>query len=305
MKNHIKTSLKYIRRSPFQAIAAIFSLGLTFFVATFLAVLTYASNQALIYFETRPQIIVFLKNDADSDKISNLQNKLGSDSRTKDVKFVSKEKALEIYKGATSDNPLLTELVSPSTLPASIEFSLKDLSEADKIIQEVKNEDIVDSIGFTASIGSQSNLPDVITRLKNISRYIKLGGIIFTGVLGLTSFMVLIIIISMRISARKPEVETLSLIGARPGFIRFPILLEAVSYGIIGSILGWIVAIIVILYLTPSTLSFFGVIPVLPRNPEAFFGLLGIILAGELAVALLVTTIAGMAATSKALAAKK
>lgn len=107
MNIHTKTALDSIKRSPFQAVSAIFVLSLTFFVATIVSILLYSSNQTLLYFETRPQIISFLKNDATNEDITTLKNKLGMDQRLKDIKYVTKEEALEIYKKATEDNPLL------------------------------------------------------------------------------------------------------------------------------------------------------------------------------------------------------
>src|SRR3989304_6279950 len=112
MKNiYFKVALDYIKRSPFQAISAIVVLGLTFFVATMLSV---------------------------------FQNKFTGHSRVKDVKYVSKEEALEIYKEATVDNPLLAQLVLPSIFPASLEFSVSDLSFAEKVIEEPKEGGMVD-----------------------------------------------------------------------------------------------------------------------------------------------------------------
>ena len=85
MNIHTKTAIGAIKRSPFQAISAIFVLALTFFVATTVSVLVYASNKSLSYFETRPQVIAFLKDDATPDGISAMQNKLSVDTRIKDV----------------------------------------------------------------------------------------------------------------------------------------------------------------------------------------------------------------------------
>src|SRR3989339_1994777 len=184
MSIHTKTAVDSIKRSPFQAISAIFVLGLTFFVATMVAILVFATDKTLTYFETRPQIISFLKDEATPELISVLQNKLSSDARIKNVKYVSKEEALEIYKTATSDNPLLAELVSPSIFPASLEFSVTDLKLAEKIIEEVRSEAIVDQVGFTANLGGEKSLGDVVTRLKTISYYLRLGGSVFVGVLG-------------------------------------------------------------------------------------------------------------------------
>ncbi|OGM04831.1 hypothetical protein A2715_04365 [Candidatus Woesebacteria bacterium RIFCSPHIGHO2_01_FULL_39_32] len=271
-----------MRRAPFQALSAIFVLSITFFVITVLSALVYASGETLKYFETRPQVIAFLKDTATTEQISQLQTRLQQDSRINDVSFITKEEALEIYKEATADNPLLSELVSPSIFPASLEFSLTDLAFAEDVIQEVKQEEIVDQIGFTASLGGENTLSDVVSRLRTITFYIRLGGGAFAFLLASTSFLVLIVIIGMRMTTRRGEIEILDLIGATPGFIRSPIILEAIMYALTGVFVGWLLAFLLVLYSTPTIVGYFGEIPVLPRDTLQLFTLFGIMLGGEL-----------------------
>ncbi len=300
----LKTSASYIRRSPFQAIAAIFVLALTFFVSTLLAVLVYSSSKLISYFEERPQVIAFLKDESTPETVSALQRKLDNDPRVKNVHYITKEQALDIYKSATSDNPLLAELVSPTIFPASLEFSVVDLSQANGIIEEVKSEAIVDSVGFTASIGGKEAVGDVVERLKTIAFYIRAGGLVLVGALSLTSFLVLTVVIGMRMVTRKGEVETLTLIGAKPGFIRAPIVLEANGYAIMGVLTGWVLATILILYATPSILNYFGEITVLPKGSLNFFGFLGAILLGELIIGMVLSTLGSTVAISRAMKQK-
>ena len=301
MSIHTKTAIEAIKRSPFQAISAIFVLSLTFFVATMVAILVYSSGKALSYFETRPQIISFLKDDATPEAVTSLENKLSGDMRIKDLKYVSKEEALEIYKKATSDNPLLAELVSPSIFPASLEFSVTDLKLAETIISEVKSEAIVEQVGFTANIGGEKSLSDVVSRLKTASLYLRLGGIVFVSVLAITSFLVLLVIISMRMTTRKGEVEILSFIGATPSFVRSPIILEAVIYSLVGVLTGWTFAIIFWLYASPSIIGYFGQIPVIPKDPLTFFLLFFIILAIELVAGLTISLVGSLIAVGRSL----
>jgi len=296
---HFRTALDYIRRSPFQALAAIFVLALTFFVATLLSVLVYSSGKALSHFETRPQVIAFLKDDVTAEEISSFQSTLNRDSRVKDVAYVSKEEALEIYKDATADNPLLSELVSPSIFPASLEFSLTDLNFAEEVINEVKKISIVDQVGFTASLGGESTLGDVVTRLRTITWYVRIGGVVFVGLLATTSLLVLLVIISMRVTTRRGEMKILSLIGATKKFIRSPIILEALIYAFVGVFLGWVLALILVLYATPSIVNYFGEIPVLPRDTVQLLILMGIILAGEIVVGVLLALFGSSLAVSR------
>lgn len=289
-----------MRRAPFQALAAISVLILTFFVATLISVLVYASNQILIDFETRPQIIAFLKRDADPEKYEELKNRLSGNDRLRDVKLVTKEEAVEIYKSATKDNPLLAELVSPSIFPASIEFSVKDLKFAEGAIDEIRKEEVVETVSFTASLGGESTLGEVLTRLRGISTYIRLAGLSAIVILAATSFLVLMVVVGMRIQTRRNEIETLSLIGATKGFIRTPIILEAINYALIGSAIGWLVGSVVVLYATPTIISYFGSTPVLPRDSAQFFALLGVILLGELLVGFIIALTGSLVAVTRA-----
>jgi cell division transport system permease protein len=299
--SHIKTSFTYIRRAPFQAFAAISVLSITFFVATLMVVLVYATQQVLNYFETRPQVIAFLKDDASEGQINELKTKLEGDSRIKDVVYVSKEDALEIYKRATSDNPLLGELVSPSIFPASLEFSVANLDYTEGVISEMKDEGVVDSVSFTANVGGESSLADVINRLREITYYLRIGGIVIVSVLAATSVLVLMVVIGMRITIKRKEIESLSLIGASGWFIRAPIVLEAVNYAIFGAVFGWLMAAVLLMYATPSIVNYFGDIAVIPRDNLTFFALLGIILGVELLVAVIIALLGSMVAVTRAL----
>lgn len=282
MSIYLKSAFDHIRRSPFQAMAAIMVLAITFFVTTVLAILVYSTQQTIKYYETRPQVIAFLNEEASDGQISALQNRLAGDARIKDLTYVSKERALEIYKDATSDNPLLSELVNPSIFPASIELALNDLTDTENIIAELKDEEIVDEVGYTASVGGEDKLSNQLEKLKTVTKYLRIGGVTFAGLLVSTSFLVLLIIIGMRMASRRSEIEILDLIGATPGFIRLPILLEALVYTVIGVFVGWISALILILYATPSVISFFDTIPVLPRDTGQLLVLFSVVLGLEM-----------------------
>ena len=300
MNYQTKSAITSIKRFPFQALAAIFLLTITFLVVSILSVVTYSSSKVIKYFETRPQVIAFLKDSATTETISALQHKLQNDIRIKEVKYVSKKEALSIYKDATVDNPLLGELVNPSIFPASLEFSLSNLSYAQEVIKEVKKEGIVDSVGFTASLGGEKSLGDVVNRLRNITFYLKLGGGFFALLLVGTSFLVLVVTLGMRIASRKEEVEILNLIGAKKSFIKKPIIIESIIYVLAGVTLGWLITLIAILYVAPSAINYFGEIPILPRDPLMFFSLFGIILLGEMVTGILLATLGSNLALSRA-----
>jgi len=300
MNIHIKTALNNVRRSPFQALSAVFILMVTFFVTTILVVFIYASHQVLTYYETRPQIIAFLKDDSKSEQIDALKSKLEGDSRIKSITYITKEQALEIYKNATKDNPLLSELVSPSVFPASLEFSVRDLSYAEPVISEIKNESIVDEIGYTASLGGEESLTDVVSRLRKIAFYVRIAGGLFIGFLMATSLVLMVVIISMKMSFRKREMEILDLVGATSSFIRKPVFLEALLYAFIGVVVGWFASFLLILYLAPPLMRYFQDIPILPSNALNLLVLFFVILASEMVIGLALSLSGTVIAVSRA-----
>jgi len=299
MNIHLKTALNNIRRSPFQALSAVFVLFVTFFVSSILVIFIYTSHQLLKYYETRPQIIVFLKDTSNEGQINTLKQKLETDSRLKKITYITKEQALEIYKKATKDNPLLSELVSPSVFPASLEFSVTDLSYAEPIISEIKGEEAVDEVGYTASLGGEESLTDVVSRLRKIAFYIRLTGGAFVGFLLGTSLILMVVIVSMKMSTRKSEVEILDLIGASSSFIRKPVFLEAFFYTIIGVFAGWFMSFLLVLYLAPPLVKYFQDVPVLPDNTFKLLGLFGLILVLELIVGIILSLTGSILAVSR------
>ncbi|MCX7928220.1 MAG: permease-like cell division protein FtsX [Patescibacteria group bacterium] len=283
---HFKTAWKNVCRSPFQAMAAIFVLSVTFFVVTILFVLTYSFSEIIKYFETRPQIIVFIKDDASVSDVDQFRERIQNDHRISEIRYVSKEEALEIYKQATADNPLLSELIDPSIFPASYEISVKTIDFTKELINEISKELVVESVGYTAaSFKDPNSLQKVVDRLKTFTSYLRYGGGAFALFLIGTSFLVLIVIISIRMASRKLEVETLELIGATSWFIMAPILIEGLFYSIFGVLFGWFAGFLLVLYSTPYLISYFRDIAFLPTATNDLLFMFGFILVLELAIA--------------------
>ena len=119
---------KHIRRSPYQAFAAIATMTLMFIITGLFTVISFGSMILLNYFEQKPQIIVFFNDTKKEEDIKKLQDKLLNMDKVSTVKFVSKDEALAIYKEQFKKDPMLLEMVSADILPASIEVSAKKLN---------------------------------------------------------------------------------------------------------------------------------------------------------------------------------
>lgn len=272
MKNHWRTTWTHMRRSPYQSLAAVLIMFLTFFICT-VFVLTAGGFQAVLrYFETRPQVTAFLKDEVTPSQIEILQATLAQSGKTKEIEYISKEEALAIYQEQNKNDPLLLEMVTANILPASLEVATNDLNHLNEVAQILRSEPIVEEVVFQE---------DVVKALQQWTVNIRKIGISLMGAFGLVSFLVILVIIGMKITLRRDEIEILQLLGASPWYIRSPFIFEGIFYGAVGAFVAWGVSYLLLLYLTPFIIKFFQGIALLPISPFFMLTILGFeILAG-------------------------
>lgn len=286
----MNTALKNIRRSPYQALAAVSMTGLTVFIVALFALVTLASNLILTTFETKPQVIAYLNDDVKQEEVNSLINSLTSTGLVKSAAYVSKQEALEIYKKSVGNDPLLlgtvTDLgiITADVLPASVEITAKSPDDFKTLVAILEKSAIVST---TPSGQKEIDFPqDIVSELTAWTKAIRTAGLILAAILIFNSVITIMIIISMKIASRRYEIGTMKLLGAKGSFILKPYLIESTLYGAVGGVVGWLGAYIALLYSTPFLAPrLVGIIP-LPVSPVtmllllaglvAFFSLLGL-----------------------------
>lgn len=256
MHRSFREACTYIRRTPYQAFGAILVLFITFFVAYAFSFLLYGSEIIIRYFETRPQVTAFFKQDTQDQQVRAIEEDMQAKPYVAKVKVITKTEALSLYKQESKQDPLMLELVTADILPASIEVSGKDIASLQNIEQDLKQySESIDEIVY------QKNMVDSLARWTRALRMIGIGVV---GVMALTSVVVMVIIISMKVAMKKNEINIMRLLGATSWYINAPFVIEAVLYGFFGSMLAWGMVVLGLLYATPWIIDFFGEIPVFP-----------------------------------------
>jgi len=287
----MNTALKNIRRSPYQALAAIIVTSLTLFIIAAFALVSLASQTILNHFETRPQIIAYLKDDHTSEQVNELTTILASTNKIKTTSYISKDEALKIYKESVGNDPLLLGtvtdlgLVTADILPASLEITVHNPKDFDEIASVLEQADIVSS---TPKGQKEIDFPkDVIDELTRWTKAIRTGGLILISVLSLTSILTIMIISSLKIASRRVEIGTLKLLGAKKFFVLKPYLLESVIYGLSSALISWLFIYIALLYSTPFFAQRLGDIINLPVSPLIIFLLLGLLIVFSIILSLI------------------
>jgi cell division transport system permease protein len=257
----VKKTLKLLRRSPYQALAATLAMSLTFFVSSIFVVLILGGQVILNYIEQRPQVIAFFKDEATETQISEVIENVKSTNLTKDVKYITKEEALAIYRERNKDEPLLLESVTADFLPASIDISVKRAQDINQLTGLLKEKPIVERVITPENL---------VEQLVKWTKTIRLGGIVFVTTLLSISFLIIIMVIGMRIALRRDEISIMSLVGATKWYIAKPFFLEGAFYGLVGASLATFLIYAILLFYSPNIQEFLGPIQVFPISPQFF-----------------------------------
>jgi len=286
--NPFASALVTMRRSPYQSLASILILSFTFFVAYSFSFFLVGSEVVLRFFETRPQVIAFFDIEANNSEINEIGRSMQEQDYVSGVKLVSKDEALSIYQAENKDDPLLLELVTAQILPASIEVSGNTIGDLPRIKNDLEEFDNVDEVVLQQ---------DVLDSLSSWTTSMRFVGLVSVALLSFISLLIMVVVIGMKVVAKRPAIAIMRLIGATKWFIKSPYVFEGIMYGVVSSLIGWGLSYVGLLYITPWLKEFLGTIPVFPI-PQAFYAfqisigsLLGILLgafAGSIAVGRLI-----------------
>ena len=247
--NPTQNAWHHIRRSPIQSFVAVLVMTISFLSLNTFVIISNGMSDVLKYFETKPEITIFLKDGLDKTTVENLQQELAGYPGIREIKFISKDKALSLYKEQNKNNPMLTEMVTASILPASFEVSVSNPSVLEQISQNFSAK--------KAQIDEIIYQKDIIKSLLNWTDIIRKVGIITVSLSTGITFLIISVIIGMKITNRKEEISISRLLGASNFYVKKPFLIEGIFYGVTGSLVG--------------ALSAFGISQLFAKSINHFF----------------------------------
>lgn len=260
---------KNIRRTPYQALAASMIMFLTFLTLQLFLLIALGSQQILQYYESKPQVIAFFKDSTTQNDVDAIKRALEETGRVKELTFVSKDDALQIYREFNSSDPILLELVTASMLPASLEVSTNSLVDLSYIGEILGKEPVVQEVAFPK---------DLVQNVLQGTTLIRWVGGILVSFLIVFSILIILMIIGFKIRIKRNEIEIMRLLGASTWFIRAPFVWEGITYALSGAAVAWVSSYVLLWYFTPFLEPYLYEVKLLPVSPVIMLELLGIAL---------------------------
>lgn len=268
----IKEVYTSFKRNIWMTLASIFTVVLSLFILGFFSIVILNLNKMADTLESQVQISVYLKDDLSQEEIDETKETLSKIEGLQDIKFITREEAIENFKERLGDQQFLLDALD-DTNPLPDSFSLTVTSP-----QQVKT--IADTAAALDSVESASYSQDIINHLFNLTHLIRLIGVALIILLTGAAIFIISNTIRLTVFARRKEIAIMKYVGATDWFIRWPFLLEGICLGFIGGGLATIFLYIVYNQVTQEIYEAMAFFPLIPQHPFIDYISLAILVAG-------------------------
>ncbi len=228
IKNIFKQGFEGLWRNRGMGLASVSSILAVLLILGLVLILVLSINNAVIEIKSQFDLVqVFLDDDISPKEMQKLENFLRENDMVESFELETKEEALENIRERFGEEAyILDGFEEDNSLPNSFIIKLKELEYTDQLVGEIKDLSGIEGVPY---------YKDLIDKLINISRYIRIGGFIITVVLVAISVFIISNTIKLTVASRKREINIMKYVGATNGYIRGPFILEGIFFGVIAA----------------------------------------------------------------------
>ncbi len=236
-----KEAGKHFFRNWTTSVGAVITIFLSLFIIGLFIMGSAMINSVIGSVEDQVTINAFIDDDASDADIEKFEKQLKSWSNIKSVTFKTKDDALAEYTKNISNNAesTLSALDGKNPLPRSFSIKMDEPSHVKKTANKIKKskafKKIVDGGDVEASVSYGQK---EVTRLFQITNYIRIAAVVLVGLLTFIAFIFINNTIRLSITARRREIAIQRLVGASNSFIRGPFLTEGIMQAVLGALLS-------------------------------------------------------------------
>jgi len=242
-------------RNGWLSVSTIAIMILALLVFEGLILFNVISNGALRAIQDKVDISVYFKSNVSEDTILSLKRSLEGLDEVNYVEYVSQEQALANFKARHANEDTITQTLSEldtNPLLASLNIKAKDLHRYESIASYLEKPDFQDEIEKVTYAQNQVVIDRLTALVDNLSR----GGFALTIFLAFLAAIVTFNTIRLAIFSSSDQLGIMRLVGASNAFVRGPFMVEGLMYGVISALIGFLLFIPIIGFLSPHIASF-------------------------------------------------
>ena len=216
--------------------AALFVMIIVMSVATMLFFLQGMASFMIAGLQESVDISTYLKNTATQEEVAQLKEELESMPEVKEVKYVSKEQALESFVETHKQDEVILdslEIVGQNPLLASLNiksFSVSQYPAISKFLEDTSLASIISDVDYF-------DRAPVIDKLSTLTAGIQSAVLLVTLFAGFVAVLVVFNTIRLTIYSSRDEIEIMRLVGASNWFIRGPFIIQGMIVGVLATLI--------------------------------------------------------------------
>ncbi len=262
-------------RNKTLSLQVIFIMGVVVFSISFIFLFEKIGKFLTTEAEEKVDISVYFKKDASEETMLQLKEDLLTLTDTvKDVDYISKQEANEIFTQKHKDDKFYLEALGqvegdPFLASLNIKaYSSKNYASIDSFLQEKQADTFIEKISYSKN-------KEVIDQLFYITSNVKKAGFIGGGAIALLVILITFNTIKLTIISIKDEIVTSRLVGASNWFIRGPFLVQSFLYALTSVLLFDVIFVLFIVFINSKMQTLFldfNLLTVLKQNGLLLLG---------------------------------
>jgi cell division transport system permease protein len=246
-----------MRRNGLMAAAATTTIAIALAVAGGGFLVSANLGHLASVLEAQVEVVGFFKRDLGVGPQRRALTAVQALPAVRSAAIVGRAEALRRLQRTYSSVSSIRGVLPSNPLPDSIEVRVTDAREVREVAAALRQVDGIDDVVFGAP---------VVDRLVALTRAVRIAGAAIAGLLVGAALLIIMNTIRLTIAARRQEIEIMNLVGAAPGFIRAPFILEGALQGITAALMATgVIAAGYVLLATQASTS----LPFLPLLPPA------------------------------------
>jgi cell division transport system permease protein len=225
----------------------------------------YIINETINSIKDRLDFSIYFKADTSKEDIDKLKNILENFPNVKEVKYVTKDIALEKFKKESLANPTISEALKELNKNPLVDYLIvkaDDPNVYSEIAKYIEQSPYRATIEFLTYYENQK----AIQRFISLSNYVKLLITVFSILISAFVFLIIFNLTTLTIYSQKNDIEVYRLVGAPNYYIALPFGI----FNIISAFLGFILSEACVILVLIRTDNFWNKI-VSSLNPNLFF----------------------------------
>ena len=228
-----KKALENLRINPFLSLVTLSTIAISMLILGLFVLIYLNARQFLHQWGDELQVTAYLEEKVSAEQAEKLRSKVAGWPEVEKITYVSKERALALFRSQLREYAGILEGLRANPLPASLELKLKPqisrVGNIEKLSARLERLPGVEEVQY----GKRW-----VAKLRMFVEVLKLVGITIGSLLLLATIFVVSNTIRLTFYSRKEELEIMRLVGATDFFIKAPFLIEGLLHGLCGALLA-------------------------------------------------------------------